>query len=220
MLEHERERSKTKLGRPTKEKVSDSTQKVSDSTPKVSDSTRSDSSLSIPIHPMQQQQILQTATENPAKKKGDVDMTSTEDYKKRTEEALFASLECATIGYAHTYPEDIRPVVERMEKLWWLRAPVKPKKGGGQYALWVESCRALLDACGEFGASMLDDLRKDWEQYNRENGGLAPHTVSSPKSLINSAAGKAALLRQGITASQWGAKKQAGQAVHQSTLDV
>ncbi len=75
MLEHERERSKVKLGRPTKEKVSDSTQKVSDSTQKVSDSTRSDSSLSIPIHPMQPQQNLQTSNANPAKKEGDNNAT-------------------------------------------------------------------------------------------------------------------------------------------------
>jgi hypothetical protein len=67
---------------------------------------------------------------------------------------------------------------------------------------------------------MLDDLHKDWLQHCQEHGGVAPHTVSSPRSLVSSAAGKAALLRQGIKVSQWASKKQAGQTVRQSTLDV
>ena len=147
-------------------------------------------------------------------------MTTIEEHKNRTEEALRASMTCANTGYAHTYPEDVRPIVERMETLWYLRAPTRPKKKGGQYAFWIEGSRELLDACGEFGAEMLDDLRKDWDQYNRENGGLAPHTVSSPKSLINTAASKASLLRQGNKNSLWQSKPKAGQTVHQSTLDV
>jgi hypothetical protein len=160
------------------------------------------------------QKKLQNVNSLPAKEE-DSNMTTTEEYKKRTEEALFASLSNKS-DYAQ-FPEDIRPVAERMEKLWHFRAPNKSKKKGGQYAFWIESCRDLLDACGEFRAEMLDDLHKDWYAYQETHGGLAPYTVSSPKSLISAALSKSANLRGGNKSPLWG---QSIKPAHQSTLDV
>ena len=140
------------------------------------------------------------------------------DYKKRTEDALLASYNNANKGYAHQYPEDIRPVIERIEARWGLRAPQRPRgKGGKDYAYWIESCRSLLDACAEFGVVALDRLRDDFEAYMVDHGGVAPHTYSSPGSLVSSMLAKAAQLRGGNTAPLWGSKKP---QARQTMLDV
>ncbi len=164
------------------------------------------------------QQILQPSPVPPAKESSN--MATADKYKKRTEEALFASLTRGTLGYAHEYPEEIRPVIVHLESRWNLKAPHRARSGKGkEFAYWVESSRSLLEACAEFGVGALEKLRDDFEAYMSEHGGVAPHTVSSPNSLVNSMRSKAALLRGGNTAPMWGSKKF-NQPVHQTRLDV
>jgi len=137
--------------------------------------------------------------ENPAK---ETVMRSSEEIKKATEDALFRSMASSQIGYAQ-YPERIRPVVERMEKLWHFKPPQPSKKKNGQYAFWLESCDEVLVSCGEFGVELLDKLHEDWRIYMESHGGCGPHTVSSPKSLVSAVLAKAALLRSNSTAHLW-----------------
>jgi hypothetical protein len=145
-------------------------------------------------------------------------MITVEQHKERTEKALAASYANADTGYAHEYPEDVRPIIISVARLWHLPAPPRPRGGKGkQYAYWLESSRALLDACAEFGAGALDLLRNDFEAYMADHGGVAPHTVSTPNSLVNSMLAKAAQLRGGNTAPMWGSKKP---QARQTMLDV
>jgi hypothetical protein len=162
------------------------------------------------------QEILQPQPSLPAKEAST--MATAEQYKKRTEKAMRASYENANTGYAHEYPEDVRQIVISVARLWHLPAPPRPRSGKGkQYAYWLESSRALLDACAEFGAGALDLLRDDFEAYMADHGGVAPHTVSTPNSLVNSMLSKAAQLRGGNTAPMWGSKKP---QARQTMLDV
>jgi hypothetical protein len=165
------------------------------------------------------QETLQPPPVLPAKKDTS-NMTTVEEHKRRTEEALRASYTNANTGYTHEYPEDIRPVIERIEARWGLKAPPRPRGGKGkQYAYWIESCRALLDACAEFGVGSLDLLRDDFEAYMAGHSGVAPHTYSTPNSLVNSMLSKAAQLRSGNTAPMWG-NKRGEQPARQTRLDV
>jgi len=77
--------------------------------------------------------------------------------------------------------------------LWNLRPP----QNKGRKAEWVESARALMDACGEFGiCAPLELLRKDFEDYMAHHSGVAPFPVEGPRSLIRSTAARAARLRE------------------------
>jgi hypothetical protein len=206
------------IGRPktTSIETSDSPPNIGDSPPNIGDAVPPDPSLSIPIHPIESQQKLQTQPSLPAKESPT--MITVEERKKRTEEALFASLSNASKGYTHEYPEEIRPVIAHLESRWHLPAPPRPRSGKGkQYAYWLESSRALLDACAEFGVGALDLLRDDFEAYMADHNGVAPHTVSTPNSLVNSMLSKAAQLRGGNTAPMWGSKKP---QARQTMLDV
>jgi hypothetical protein len=170
--------------------------------------------------PIARQQKLQPIKHSPPAKKDTSNMTTVEEHKRRTEEALQASYTKVNTGYTHEYPEDIRPVIERIEARWGLKAPPRPRGGKGkQYAYWIESCRALLDACAEFGVGSLDLLRDDFEAYMAGHSGVAPHTYSTPNSLVNSMLSKAAQLRSGNTAPMWG-NKRGEQPARQTRLDV
>ncbi len=75
------------------------------------------------------------------------------------------------------YPEDTREILEEFCNLWGVKPPRKKK--GGEYALWIRDARDLLDACGEFGKELLDDVFQDW----RDN----PFMVGRPGSLLKAA---------------------------------
>ena len=182
-------KKRSKVGRPANSEEI----KTSGSESETSGSEPPDSSLFIVNHNLQNN-LQSTAKETV--------MRSSEEIKKATEDALFRSMAGTQIGYAQ-YPERIRPVVERMEKLWYFKPPQPSKKKNGQYAFWLESCDEVLVSCGEFGVELLDKLHEDWRIYMESHGGCGPHTVSSPKSLVSAVLAKAALLRSNSAAHLW-----------------
>ena len=98
-------------------------------------------------------------------------------------------------GDVTEYPEDLIPFVDTFCAEFNFRIPARTKKKGGQYALWIESLWELKDACGEFGIEVISAYRRDFGEYMAKHGGLAPHTVCSPRSLVNVCRGKAATMR-------------------------
>jgi hypothetical protein len=98
-------------------------------------------------------------------------------------------------GDVTEYPEDLIPVLDTFCKEFNFRLPARTKKKGGQFAMWIEALWELKDACGEFGERVIVEYRKDFMAYMQSHGGLAPHTVCSPKSLVNVCRGKAATMR-------------------------
>jgi hypothetical protein len=200
--------TRTRVGRP--KEIGDSGAIIGDSGAIIGDSGATDSFLSIPIHPLQQN--LQKSI-SPAKES--LQMRDAEEIKKSTEDALFRSYASQQTGYAH-YPERVRPVVEKMEKLWYFKPP-QSMKGKGQYALWVQSCDEIIDACAEFGVPLLDKLHDDWDLYMESHGGCAPYTISSPKSLVTAVLAKAALLRSKNPIPLWSTYSK---QTSQTRLDV
>jgi hypothetical protein len=94
------------------------------------------------------------------------------------------------------YPEGVRPVIARVCQLWRLRPPSKGKRGG-EFARWIEDARALSEACGELGLTVIEAIRADHKAYMQAHGGLPPFTVSGPGALVKTARGKAGEIRQG-----------------------
>jgi hypothetical protein len=141
---------------------------------------------------------------------------------KVTPESITTALHkgMANASPCYEYPEDVRPYAEKVCELWHIKPPRKPRKSNerGEFSFWIISLRDLVDACGEYGADLIGDMRSDYEAEMHNNGGLAPFFVTGPSSLIKSARAKAAMKRQGITGIAKRGKPQ--QPVHQSTLDV
>jgi hypothetical protein len=160
------------------------------------------------------QKKLQNVNSLPAKEE-DSNMTTTEEYKKRTEEALFASLRNKS-DYAQ-YPEDIRPVLENMGKRWKFPIPSSRKSTG--YPDCLRTCRDILEICGEFGTPVLDELRDIWEKGLSEHNGLAPYQVNSPHSLVSAIGGLVAAKRRGEKYA-FNYPREYTKPVQQSTLDV
>ena len=200
--------SRAKIGRPSENNIGDSEANIGDSEANIGDYGATDSSLSVPNHPIENN--LQENLQSPAKKNGD--QMNKEEYLESTRKALERGLANNTSDYAQ-FPEDIVPVVEKMAKLWNFTPPTRKSK---QFGFWIDSCREVICACGEFGVDLLDKLHEDWKLYMSSNGGCAPYPVSSPKSLVSAVYGKAALLRGGSNAPMWKVNKP----VRQSTLDV
>lgn len=59
------------------------------------------------------------------------------------------------------YPEDLQAILKAFAETFNLLPPVKGRKGG-QYDLWVKDGRELLDACAEFGAGLMPDIKQAW----------------------------------------------------------
>jgi hypothetical protein len=94
------------------------------------------------------------------------------------------------------YPIDTVDTIRVVCKLWNLKAPQskKPK------SYWIESARALSEACGEFGVFAIEQVRIDFERVMEQNrargiGGVAPYIVEGPNSLVKVARAKAGELR-------------------------
>lgn len=87
------------------------------------------------------------------------------------------------------YPEDVRPVVYRFCQLSGMVPPEPSRKKGGEYSLWISSCRELLEAAGEFGPAAMEAVFKDRERERN------PYSVYSPKSIVNAVRAKAGILR-------------------------
>lgn len=100
-------------------------------------------------------------------------------------------------GDHREYPENLWGVARCMQDDWGFSLPPRPVKREkkGQYSMWILSLQDLLNACGEFGIKALKEYRKDFANHMAQHGGVAPHTVAGPQSLINSVRGKAAEMR-------------------------
>lgn len=79
------------------------------------------------------------------------------------------------------YPDDAAEIIYAVCNLWNLRPP----RIGKDKIYWIETSRALQDACGEFGPEAISSYRTVFEQYMAMHQGIAPHTVSGPGSLTN-----------------------------------
>lgn len=87
------------------------------------------------------------------------------------------------------YPEDVRPVVYRFCQLSGMVPPEPSRKKGGEYSLWISSCRELIEAAGEFGPAAMEAVFSDRERERN------PYSVYSPKSVVNAVRAKAGVLR-------------------------
>ena len=95
------------------------------------------------------------------------------------------------------YPDDVREWAYEFCKLYHFSAPERPQKNSPKtrFSFWVNALSELSKAAGEFGIEALRAQRKDFEAHMATHGGLAPFTISSPQSVVNTVAGKAANMR-------------------------
>lgn len=132
-------------------------------------------------------------------------MTLEHDYQQRTATAITKAWQRAPAKAnsnshhidLHAWPEDVREVVETVCELWHLKPP-ETKAGK---AFWIAQSRELRDACAEFGTEAIHDYRLEFERVmawnKRKTGqGTAPHTVSSPRSLVEPVRGWAGVMRE------------------------
>ena len=101
------------------------------------------------------------------------------------------------------WPEDVTDTIRKVCSLWKLRPPETKKSK----AYWIQSARELMDACGEFGVFLLEQVRIDFVSVMEENiaagrGGMAPYIVEGPNSLVKVARAKAGELRSQVQEKQ------------------
>ena len=75
----------------------------------------------------------------------------------------------------------------------WVIYNMKPSSR--KKAFWINGIRDLLEACGEFGLEILEEVHREWRAKFKK--GIAPYTVASPGSLVEVARAKAAEKRSG-----------------------
>jgi hypothetical protein len=203
-----------KAGRPKIEeiKTSGSESETSGSESETSGSEPPDSSLSIQNHPLQNK--MQEVPLFPAKKNG----RTKEEMLKSTEMALNKSLMSPYIAYAQ-FPEEILPVVDRMDKVWKFKIPSKNSKKG-DLSYFINSCRDLLSACGEYGVDLLDEMRNVWEEGMSTHGGVAPFNVNEPQSLVKTMQGFTASKRRGEKYTFRYPSYVQEKHIHHSMLDI
>lgn len=95
------------------------------------------------------------------------------------------------------YPSDVWETLIEFCLLWNMSLPSfgKKSKENSRGVQWLNGARELQRACAEFGVEALRDYRKTFEQYMQGHNGVAPHTVSSPKSLVNPIAAHVGIMR-------------------------
>ena len=95
------------------------------------------------------------------------------------------------------YPRDVWEYLIEFCVLWNFSAPTfsRKSKEGSRAVMWLNALRELQEVCAEFGVEALRDYRNEFERYMDTHNGIAPHTVCSPKSLLNSVAGHVAVMR-------------------------
>lgn len=119
-------------------------------------------------------------------------------YKQRVEKALVKGMARSSQNGLDlsVYPEDVREVLAELYRLWKLKPPTIVKKRGGQYGLWVESARELIEACGEYPVTaILGQIYDDFRSYGERNEGTVPFRINGPFSLVRTAYGMAGQLR-------------------------
>lgn len=140
--------------------------------------TRAPDTISDPLHDFQEMDKHCTD----AKKKGDI-----------LDAMLLYARPSGKFDLAD-YPEDTRPILESFCSLWSILPPRKTVKTGGEFALWIKEARWLIDACGEFGPALLEDIHCNWKNSDHR------FTVGRPGALIKSARAKAGEKRSGLKA--------------------
>lgn len=115
-----------------------------------------------------------------------------------TEEALVRGMVSPTAKFSD-WPEQYLPYLSILcdPDCWGFTPPNRKSKK--DYEFWKKSLDSLRDACGEFGSSLLKELRDDYKQ--EEEKGKNFH-VFSPQSLVNAARGKAAEIRREAKGAQ------------------
>lgn len=115
-----------------------------------------------------------------------------EDVKAMTRQALINHAERVKSGAKETeyFPADVVGIIGRVCELWQLTPPVRKDN---RFAFWIKSARELKEACAEFGVGLIDRVHREWLD--------SQYMVSSPASLINTAAAAAAGERREKTAS-------------------
>lgn len=119
------------------------------------------------------------------------------DCKKATEESMMRGIarNLSEDGdRINQYPEDVRPILSAVCELFNLKCPSIKSTHAGH---WIKESRELKDACGEFEKQVLVEIANEFEQHKRTKGGTVPFPVTGPHSLVNSARGKAGLMRAG-----------------------
>jgi hypothetical protein len=122
------------------------------------------------------------------------------------------------IAYANM-PEEILPVVERMDKVWKFKIPSKSAKKS-DLSYFITSCRDLLEACGEYGVGLLDEMRSVWEEGMRTHGGTVPFNVNEPQSLVKTMQGFSASKRRGEKYTFRYPSYAQEKHIHSSMLDI
>lgn len=97
------------------------------------------------------------------------------------------------------WPEHLWPYVKLFKEQWHFALPEKPRSKHrsekGRYSFFLIGFEEVRSSCAELGPDVMIAYRRDFEDHMATHNGLAPHTVSSPKSLVNVLAGKAAEMR-------------------------
>ena len=121
-------------------------------------------------------------------------MTTATEYKQRTQAALARGIQnTAQNRYdLTTWPEDVREIVIIVCELWKLHPPCDKSRK----AKWILDARALQDACGEFGVSVLQEYREAFVAFMVAHNGIAFHTVAGPGSLVNMVCDQARQMRE------------------------
>jgi hypothetical protein len=123
-------------------------------------------------------ELEENRREKSATSQADVSLTEN-PYSKSPKTTSRGGLDCSD------FPEDIRPLVQKMCDLWKL---IPPRIKTGDFKFWVKSARSLADACAEFGVEAI-------EQAYYANL-RSPYTVASPQSLVNTCRSEAGKLRK------------------------
>lgn len=100
-----------------------------------------------------------------------------------------------------SYPADVSDV---NQVLWDTFRLVPPYDTGKKR--WIQGCRLLVEACGEYGVRRVVQAEyRDW-QHNRMNG--KEYMVTQPGSLVGPCRARAGIMRQEATVvdqGDWGA---------------
>lgn len=148
---------------------------------------------------VKEEQELNNNNHTRVEKKEGEEVATADEFKKRTEEALFSNIASRSNGGLDLskYPEDVRPVFRELYRLWGISPPSFAGKANknSRAADWISGARELLMVCEEFGLPALERYHKEWyagmvENKRKTGQGVAPHTVGRPASLINPIAGK------------------------------
>jgi hypothetical protein len=95
------------------------------------------------------------------------------------------------------FPESVRGVVKEVCQLWDLQPPAKAT-AMSDFSMWIKGARALADACGEFGPSLLESIHADWLARAESSR----FTVGWPGALVKTARAKAGVMRHADTGIQ------------------